>query len=173
MGSKEKVLDKFHPSIVVSGFVGKSVYDYYQITKDDRCIEVLLGIKKYIEKYLHVTENEKGICFSYTDVIKDCCFNASLLAAEILAIVAKITDDREAFAKAKAAVDFVVGYQKEDGRWNYSVDIKTGKEDTQLDFHQGFVIDSIQNFVNHSAETDTRYLLSIQKGLEFYYNFYF
>ena len=69
---------------------------------------------------------------------------------------------------AKKAINFVISKQKVDGSWNYSIDLNTGKERKQIDFHQGFVLMSLFNYVRYSSDHDNIINDSIKRGLEFY-----
>lgn len=164
-----KKLPKYYPSVVVTSFVIKGIYEYYNITNDEEAIDLIKSASKYILNDIPVTKNENGICFSYTDIIKDTCYNASLLAAEVLAINYALTGNIELKERALSAVNFVIAYQKDDGRWNYSIDLNSNKEDEQIDFHQGFVIESIRNILMLTKITDSKYRDSILKGAKFYY----
>jgi rhamnogalacturonyl hydrolase YesR len=67
-------------------------------------------------------------------------------------------------------VNFVISRQKEDGRWNYSLDLETNREREQIDFHQGFVLESISNIADRIQEKNESWGNSVRKGLEFYRN---
>ncbi len=164
-----KVIPKYYPSIVVTSFIIKGVYEYYLVTKNEESLNIIKSTSDYILNNLPVTENEYGICFSYTDIIKDTCFNASLLGAEVLAINFAITGKKAFLQKAIKAVDFVLAYQEEDGRWNYSIDLNSDEEDKQVDFHQGFVLESIRNILTLTKYTNSKYTNAILKGADFYY----
>ena len=164
----QKVLLAFHPSIVVTSFVGKGIFSYYQATKEAKAKEVLNGISEFILKDLPITKNENGICFSYTDVVQDCCYNASMLGAEILSLNYFITKNTFYLEKAKEAVDFVLAYQHADGHWNYSIDLETGVEDKQLDFHQGFVINSLHAFIKFCNCNEKKYKNALLNASDFY-----
>ncbi len=166
--STQKTLKKFHPSIVVTSFVCKGIFEYYKATKDERAIDLLKSASKYVLKDLSVTETKEGICFAYTDVIKDCCYNASMLGAEVLAKLYSITGDEHLKGFAIRATDFVVAHQHDDGHWNYDIDIDTGKEKKQIDFHQGYVIDSTYEVMKHCDPKNEKYLEAISRGLEYY-----
>ena len=167
--SRQKTLMKFHPSIVVTAFVCKGVFQYYKVTNDKRAVEVLESAVKYILNDLSVSETNDGICFSYTDVIKDCCYNASMLGAEVLANLFSITHEPRLKEIALRATDFVIAHQHNDGHWNYDIDLSTGKEKKQIDFHQGYVIDSITEVMNHCDPGNAKYETAIRKGCDFYF----
>lgn len=165
----QKVLPKYSPSVVASAFVGRGLFDYYQQTKDHMAVDMLEGICRFVLEDLTRTETENGICFSYTTVKNDCCFNASLLGAEILAKTYSITKNDSYKELALKAIDFAIHYQKDDGRWNYNVNLDTGKEQLQVDFHQGYVLDSIYETAKYCGAKDNMYQESFAKGLSFYF----
>lgn len=159
---------KYMPSVVVSSFVGQGIYNYYLI-KQEECIKrVLISIGDYIKNNLHITETEDGICLSYTEEEADCCYNASLLGAEMLAIVYKLTNDEHLPNLIRRCVDFVLAHQNEDGSWGYSIDIQSGKERKQIDFHQGFILCSLGNIKEYLSIKDDNLENAIRKGLVYY-----
>jgi hypothetical protein len=94
--------------------------------------------------------------------------NANVLAAALLARVGARTGQKALVDRAARAVDFTVAHQEEDGSWAYSMDPATGRERRQLDFHQGFVIDALDDFIRYSGRTDGRYVNALRKGATFY-----
>jgi rhamnogalacturonyl hydrolase YesR len=167
--SRQKTLERFHPSVVVTSFVCKGIYQYYLATGDKRAVEILGSASKYILNDLPISETKDGICFSYTDVIKDCCYNASLLGAEVLAMLFSITGEKRLKEMAMSATDFVVAHQHDDGHWNYDIDLSSGKEKKQIDFHQGYVIDSISEVMKHCDAGNLKYDGAVRNGLDFYF----
>ena len=159
---------KYMPSAVVSSFVGQGIYQYYLIKKDENIKMVLLSVGDYILNNLHTTETKDGLCLSYTEEEADCCYNASLLGAEMLAIVYALNGDDKLREFIKKCVYFVLAHQHEDGSWGYSIDVKTGKERLQIDFHQGFVLCSLDNIKTLLRIHDERLDSAIKRGLEYY-----
>jgi hypothetical protein len=166
--SPKKFLPRYAPSVVVTGFVCKGLFDYYRLTGNDRVIELLEQACQFILRDLPRTRIRDGIVFSYTPFARDACLNASLLGAEILAKVYSINGKEKLKELAKAALDFVIAHQKEDGRWNYSIDLKTGNERSQIDFHQGYVLESIYEIVRYLGLNPLQYTKSLRRGAEFY-----
>lgn len=166
--SPVKYLKKFSPTIVVSGFVAKGVFEYYQTFKDQKAIEVLEGIAEFMHTHLEKSEDESGICISYSVVTKDCCYNASMLGAELLAKLYSITGKEEDRELALKITNFTVAKQHADGHWNYSIELESGKERTQIDFHQGYVLDSLHFVQKYCKPDHDRYRKSIQLGVEYY-----
>lgn len=166
--SPEKYLPPFAPTVVATAFVAKGIFEYHQLTKDDSALELLSSISKFITDDLPVTETAEGICYSYSPFMKDCCYNASLLAAETLARIYSITKEEKLKSTVFRAVDFVVARQHSDGHWKYKIDINTGMERHQIDFHQGYVIDSIIAVMNFTNTFPDNCKQAVVKGASFY-----
>ncbi len=170
--SPVKFLEKFSPTIVVSGFVSKGVFEYYQATKNEKALEVLKSIGDFAKNKLAWTKTDIGYCVSYSTKTVDCCYNANMLGAELHARLYALTKEKKYKELACKMTDFTIAYQKESGLWNYSVDIETGKERTQIDFHQGYVLDSIHYVLKYCGDNET-YFNSLKIGAEYYYKIQF
>ena len=166
--SSVKLLPAYSPTIVVSGFIAKGILAYYQATKDPKALEVLKSIGDFIQEDLPLSKDNSGICFSYSTQEKDCCYNASMLGSELFAALFHYTGVDKYKQLALTSTDFVVNKQKSDGKWNYSINLKTGKERTQIDFHQGYVIDSLANVIHYLPNTPKSYKEALEKGLSYY-----
>lgn len=157
------------PTIVITAIIVKALFDYYKISGDEETKKILVDIKNFIIKDLHHTVTKEGICFSYTPKTKDCTYNASMLAAETLSIIYSITRDDGLIELIASAVDFVLEHRQKDGRWNYSININNGAERKQVDFHQGYVLESLFNIINLAKLEDKKYLTALSLGTNFYY----
>ena len=169
--SPVKYLPAYMPSVVATGFVVKGLFEYWRATTDPEVLPLLRGAADFVLQHVERHEDECGICFSYTPVMKDACYNASLLGAEILAKCGNTegTEGRDRVRMlVRRAVDFVVARQKDDGCWNYSMDIETGKERAQIDFHQGYVIESIEEIMRVTGERPPAWEQAVRKGLDYY-----
>lgn len=166
--SQNGVLEAYKPSVVVTAFVGAGIHQYYEITKDESAKKVLLSTKDFILKDLSHYHLGNGMFFSYTQKSKGFCYNASLLGAELLARIYSITRDDSMLEMIKMAVDSVIKQQKADGHWNYSLNLSTGREKKQIDFHQGFVLCSINTICRLTGFNDIVYRDSLEKGARYY-----
>jgi len=167
--SPVKFLEKFSPTIVVSGFIAKGLFEYYQATQNPKALEVLKSIGDFTENKLAWTKTDKGYCVSYSTKTVDCCYNANMLGAELFARLYYITKESRYKELACKMTDFTIAYQKESGLWNYSINLKTGKERTQIDFHQGYVMDSIHYVIKYCGENEA-YLNALKIGAEYYFH---
>jgi rhamnogalacturonyl hydrolase YesR len=166
--SPEKYLAPFSPTSVATGFVAKGLFAYYQVTKDEKIKELLLSIGNFVCEDLERVESADGAFISYSTKKLDCCYNASLLAGEILAILHVLSPNEKYKRLAIETVKFVVKQQHTDGHWGYSLNLKTGKERIQTDFHQGFILESIYNIVTLLGYDDTDTDYAMRKGLDYY-----
>lgn len=161
-------LKAYTPSVVVTSFVIDGVFEYFLITNDNSAKTVILSAANYVRSDIPVVELEKGITYSYTHLEKDCCYNASLLAAEILAKADKISNSNHHNENINLAIDFVLSKQKAEGEWWYSYNPKDNSERKQIDFHQGFVLVSLYNLNKLLSDPRKDVNDSIKQGLEYY-----
>jgi len=167
--SPVKFLEKFSPTIVVSGFIAKGVFEYHQATQNSKALEVLKSIGDFTENKLAWTNTKKGSCVSYSTKTVDCCYNANMLGAELFARLYFLTKEDRYKELAHNMTNFTIAYQKESGLWNYSIDLETGKERTQIDFHQGYVLDSIHYVLKYCGENE-EYFNALKIGADYYFN---
>tara|TARA_Y100000994_G_scaffold72017_2_gene58994 strand:+ start:1034 stop:2239 length:1206 start_codon:yes stop_codon:yes gene_type:complete len=156
------------PNSVVTAFNIRAIFDYYILSQDDSCLDLIEGAVKFILNDIPRTENQHGICFAYTPVKKDMTINASLLAAEILAYSDYVGNKREYIDMIKQVLKFTMSHQNSDGSWYYSFDPKTGRPKKQIDFHQGYVLETIKRICDFSDIDIKKYDTQIKSGLEFY-----
>jgi hypothetical protein len=158
----------YTPSVVATSFVVDGLYEYYKLTKTPKAKEAILSAAKYICKDIKITTFPQGKSYSYTHISEGCCYNASLLAAEILAKADKINNRNDHSENINLAIDFVLSKQKTEGEWWYSYNPKTNSERKQIDFHQGFVLVSLYN-LNRLLSTPRKDVDdSIKLGLQYY-----
>lgn len=165
--SKGSFLPSFTPSVVVTSFVIDGIYEYFKVSNDLNAKELINSSARYIIEDIPIIQLYEGISFSYTHLSKGCCYNASLLATEILGKSDLINGTSCYSDLINNAIRFVLSKQNKDGSWYYSFDPKTGKERKQVDFHQGFILVSLSNLRNVSNMKD-EIDNSIQKGLDYY-----
>ena len=156
------------PNSVVTAFNVRAVFEYYLLSKDEKCLNVIEGAKDFILNDIGRTENEKGICFAYTPVKKDMTINANLLAAEVLACSDYVSGKNRYKNIIEKVLDFTMAHQNKDGSWYYSFNPNTGKPKKQIDFHQGYVLETIKRICDISDIDICKYDDKIKLGLVFY-----
>jgi len=163
-------LKAYTPSVVVTSFVTDGVFEYYKIKKSKEVGDIIRSSAHYIINDIPVSHFDEGISFSYTHLSKGCCYNASLLAAEILSKADFINQTTDFTSLINKAVNYVISKQMPDGRWNYSYNAEKCNERVQIDFHQGFILVSLDNLnrITGSGRKDVND--AIKKGLSYYRN---
>lgn len=164
-----KYMDAYAPSSVVTGFVVKGLSEYRKVTENKKDVETLIDSAcQFLNKDLEKVKVQTGINISYTPLQKDICYNASLLAGEAFAKLYAINSNELYKNLAIQTVEYVLTTQKEDGHWNYSMDIDKGGERSQIDFHQGYILESIYEIKSILKIQNSYWEKAIEKGLEFY-----
>ena len=135
------------------------------------------------------TDNYRHICISICDMIEQVlrvkykdihhyrytpetgnnawCYNASIIAALYLARVSKYYGVKYDEQFVDNAILDVISRQKSNGAWFYSLNLDTGYEKEQVDFHQGFILDALLDYMELNGFREP-YLTSYKKGLDFY-----
>lgn len=159
----------FTPSVVVEAFVGFGIFSYYEMTGSEEAKYALIKMTDFFHDCLIWTKTESGLSVSYTKEEKSYCYNASILGASILARIYSITNDIRLKEEIKGLTSFVLSHQKEDGHWEYSYNPETGKEYSQIDFHQGFIIDALADVDKYCPLDISKDIkIAIRKGLDYY-----
>jgi hypothetical protein len=166
--SPEKYLAAWSPTSVVSGFVAQGLDAYYRAYADPRALDALEKTCIFLSEGLVHTERDEFYAISYSTVKPDFCYNASLLAAQTYALTYALTGAQIYADIARKALETVLSRQKSDGSWNYSEHLETGKQRVQIDFHQGFVLDSIMSISERLGLRDESIERALQDGFEFY-----
>jgi hypothetical protein len=90
-------------------------------------------------------DTETEVCFSYAPNTNTRIFNASLLAAEVLASVGHQTGEQELIDLAYRAARYVVNNQQPDGSWLYGTDPKQAWIDN---FHTAYLLFSLKRIID-------------------------
>ena len=153
-----------------NGIIGSFFLELYKRNPNERYKDICISVRNYfLNEFL--VKNKNIIFFKYTPATQDYnwCYNASTIVAAYCVLVSKyfnINFDKDSIQKAFTDV---ISRQKPQGEWWYSLNMNTGYEKPQIDFHQGFILDTLLDYME-CVEYNERFLNSYKKGLEFYYN---
>lgn len=168
--SPESYILKGVPSVVVTSFVIDGILEYYNLTQNKQAKEIILSASQYIILDIPKYSYPNGIGFAYTHHSEGVCYNASLHAAEILAKADLVGNGDRNKVMIDDAVNLVISDQLPNGRWNYSFGPGINNIRKQTDFHQGFILVSLNNIQVLTKNPRPDVMESIKKGLEFYKN---
>lgn len=161
--SRAFYLPRYTPTVVNTSFIGHALMDTYLYTNNRKSIEMALTIKDFILDDLNRTEEDFGICFSYSPLDNAAIHNANLLGASLLARLYKFTKDESIKDAALASLAYSMKYQREDGSWFYA---ETGMQRWIDSFHTGFNLQSLMYFLDQGLGCE--FQEAFEKGVRFY-----
>jgi hypothetical protein len=129
------------PTIVPTAFAALALLEAHELFGDEDHLETAREICAFITTDLNrIGETGREVCFSYTPLDKNVIFNASLLAAEVLAKTGARFGDENYLELAGRAANFVIARQRADGAWIYGAQSKHAWVDN---FHTAYVLLSL------------------------------
>lgn len=90
--SRAFFVPKYTPTVVNSSFIGHALLDAWQMTGNERALEMALPIGDFILRDLNRHEEDGTVCFSYTPLDRYFVHNANLMAASLLIRLFKETE---------------------------------------------------------------------------------
>ncbi|HEU4508202.1 MAG TPA: hypothetical protein VFR78_08195 [Pyrinomonadaceae bacterium] len=163
------------PTIVPTAFAARALIEAGQDLQDDRdlqdeCFRLARSVCEFILRDLPRTvDNERELCFSYAPNSATSIFNASLLAAEVLASVGKLTGEHELLESAERATRYVVNNQQSDGSWFYGTDPKQAWIDN---FHTAYILFSLQRIIKVTA-AGGEFQPALERGYQYWKDNFF
>jgi len=154
------------PTIVPTAFAARALIEGAQDLKDHQeYLQAARSVCDFIVRDLPRTvDNETELCFSYAPQSATRIFNASLLAAEVLASVGKLTDENQLMALAERATRYVVNNQRADGSWTYGTEEKQSWIDN---FHTAYLLFSLKRIID-ALPSGAEFRPSLERGYAYW-----
>src|SRR4030095_9481668 len=137
--------------------------------QEDQYLKVAQSVCDFILHDLPRTETDQEACFSYSPKDDTKIFNASLLAAEVLAGVGGITGEGTYLRLAEKSARYVVNNQRDNGSWVYGMEPNQGWVDN---FHTAFILFSLQRIIKACTLGD-EFKQSLAAGYEYWRKTFF
>ncbi len=146
-----------------------SLVKAYLILREERLKDIAIDATRFITSNEMIIRKKDMIFFKYTPIEnKKIVPNASAEALEAISNVLSIGDDDELRSIAENVALSLIKLQHDDGSWDYSI-YEGGRRYVQLDFHQGYMIDGLLEFLPYaSSDIRDEIKCSIELGVEFY-----
>ena len=158
------------PTIVPTAFAARVLIESSKEFSDEQYLTTARSVCDFILQDLRRTEaSDEQICFSYSPQDSTKIFNASLLAAGVLAEVGSLTGESALLEDAERAARFVVNNQKPDGSWSYGTEGNQGWVDN---FHSAYVLFSLQRIIK-AGVSDTGFEESLRRGYRYWRETFF
>lgn len=151
------------PTIVPTAFAARALFEGQDL--QDEYLKLARSVCDFILKDLPRSfETEREVCFSYAPQSDTKIFNASLLAAEVLACVGQLTGEAELSKLAERATRYVVNNQQPDGSWSYGT---TPKQAWKDNFHTAYILFSLKRIINVSPAKE-EFQPALERGYRFW-----
>ncbi len=153
------------PTIVPTAFAARAFIEAATQFQGDEYLQTARSVCDFILKDLPRTvDNDTELCFSYAPNSSTQIFNATLLAAEVLACVGKLTGEEQLCDTAKRATQYVVNNQQPDGSWLYGTDPNQSWVDN---FHTAYILFSLKRIVA-AIPSGSEFHSALQRGYEYW-----
>jgi hypothetical protein len=167
--SDKSILSPNIPDVITTSNVIKAAVESYKVLKRDDLIQMARsGYEFLINSLLH--ESKDGYFYLNYDSLSDdkIVINASAEGLSAICKLMNLCNDKNLKETSYNLAEFLIKTQNMDGSWIYSK-YNSGKVRTQLDFHQGFIIDSLLEYLPFATSNQRdRVISSIQNGSKFY-----
>ncbi|MDX6530679.1 MAG: hypothetical protein QOH41_2969 [Blastocatellia bacterium] len=134
------------PMVVPTAFAARALCEAAQIFDREEYLPFARTICDFILNDLNRSEEtDMEVCFSYSPLDQTRVFNASLLAAETLAVVGSMAGEASLCEWAMRAARYVARRQLADGSWAYGGDDNQSWSDS---FHTAFILGSLSRIID-------------------------
>jgi hypothetical protein len=125
------------PNTIATAFAGFALLDAYERTHRADLLELAAAVAHFFAEHVPQTKADGGAFFGYLVADRTPIHNASMLAAALLARVARQTGSPGLRERAQSAVDYTVHHQRRDGSWPYGEQQHLSWVDS---FHTAYVL---------------------------------
>ena len=158
------------PTIVPTAFAARALVEAARDLKDEQCLSVARSACDFILKDLRrPVESQDEVCFSYSPQSSTRIYNASLLAAEVLASVGALSREKELIGYSERAARYVINREKGDGSWVYGEDPAQSWIDN---FHTAFILFSLKRVID-AASLGNEFRSALARGYDYWQKTFF
>ena len=153
------------PTIIPTAFAARALCEAAEVIDRDEYLPFARTVCDFILNDLNRSdETSEEVCFSYSPLDQTRVFNASLMAAEVLATVGGMLREQSLCEGAMRATRYVVRRQLNDGSWAYGAD---GHQAWSDNFHTGFMLTSLSR-ITSACEARDEIEPALVHGYEFW-----
>ena len=140
------------PTIVPTAFAARALCEAAEVLDRHKYLPLARTVCSFILSDLKRTdETSDEVCFSYSPLDQTRVFNASLMAAEVLATVGGTLQEDSLVDMAMHAARYVIRRQHADGSCAYGADSHQSWSDN---FHTAFILMSLSRIIDRCAARD-------------------
>ena len=158
------------PTVVPTAFAARAFIEGAHEFPNEEYLNIARSVCEFLLRDLPRTiETETELCFSYAPNTNTRIFNASLLAAEVLASVGNITNDPTLCATAERAARYAVNQQQPDGSWTYGTEPAQSWIDN---FHTAYNLFSLKRIIA-ACNSGEEFQQSLQRAYRYWTQTFF
>ncbi len=158
------------PTVVPTAFAARALIEAAREFQDDEYLATARSVCNFLIRDLpRIAENETEVCFSYSPDSETSIFNASLLAAEVLASVGRLTGEAELCELAKRATRYVLNHQRQDGSWTYGTESSQSWVDN---FHTAYILFSLKRIIQ-ACSLGAEFQQALERGYRYWKDNFF
>ena len=157
------------PTVVATNFCATALMEAYEITGEQRYLDIALSAAEFVVHDLHRTEYKGGFLFSYSPLSgNDTVFNASLLGSRLLSYCYRYTGNKMYRDLARQSVEACCSGQHDNGAWVYGMLPVQNWVDS---FHTGYNLDALIAYKENTG--DSSFDKYIDAGFSYYISNFF
>ena len=164
----KSILSPKIPDVITTSNVIKAAAESYTLLKRNDILEMAKDGYEFLINFLLDKSKDGYVYLKYDTLSDDIVINASAEGLHAICKLMSLFNNRDMKETAYNLAEFLIKNQNTDGSWIYNK-YNNGKIRIQLDFHQGFIIDSLLEYLPFAASSQRdRIISSIQNGSKFY-----
>ena len=157
------------PTVVATNFCATALMEAYEITGEQRYLDIALSAAEFVVHDLNRTEYKGGFLFSYSPLSgNDTVFNASLLGSRLLSYCYRYTGNETYRDLARQSVEACCSGQHDNGAWVYGMLPVQNWVDS---FHTGYNLDALIAYKENTG--DSSFDKYIDAGFSYYISNFF
>jgi len=158
------------PTVVPTAFAARAFIEAAREFDNDAYLNIARSVCDFILRDLPRTvENKTELCFSYAPNSNTRIYNASLLAAEVLANVGELAKDPSLQNVAERAARYVINQQQPDGSWTYGTDPNQAWLDN---FHTAYILFSLKRIIS-ACSPGPEFQKALERGYRYWKETFF
>lgn len=150
------------PILIWTALIGLAFLEAFEVLGDIQYLRVAESIGRWIGN-LPIEDTSSGSCLSYNAYKQESIHNSNAMGAAFLAKLGTMTNNREAIALARRAMEYTCARQRPDGAWFYGEEAKYHWFDN---FHTGYNISALKTY--RDALDDRTFDGVLSLGLRFF-----
>ncbi len=134
-------------------------------------LKIIESAARYmIDNLLTNFKDKSFFRYRYETPIDEINHNVNALGVSVLSRIYKLTNKEEYKEIAIRCTKTLLEYQNPNGSWYYTDIIQKKTLSKQIDYHQGFIIDSLFDFIENIKPLNSKYSEALVRAADFYKN---